>query len=90
MRDGRYARIVCWKCPEVTPMREVMDRIIDRWPNPGDLLHAALEGLVVAEISDATWPRMEPVPLFDPRRGQGLQSFRASRVAVSARFRPAR
>jgi hypothetical protein len=67
-----------------------MDGTIDRWPNPGDLLHAALEGWVVAEISDATWPKTHFIPLIEPRRGQGLQSFRASRVSVSARSRPAR
>ena len=67
-----------------------MDRNIDRWPNPGDLLHAALEGWVIAEISDATWPRMDSVPVVEARREQGFQSFRASRVAVSARSRPSR
>ena len=67
-----------------------MDRNIDRWPNPGDLLHAALEDWVVAEISDATSFRTDSVPLVEARREQGLQSFRASRVAVSARSRPSR
>ena len=67
-----------------------MDRITDRWPYPGDLLHAALEGWVIAEISDATGPRTQPMPLLEPRRGQGIKGFRMSRVSVSARFRPAR
>jgi hypothetical protein len=67
-----------------------MNSIIDKWPSSGDLLHAALEGWVIAEISDATWPKSQPLPLFEPRRGQGLQNFRSSRVAVSARLRPAR
>ena len=67
-----------------------MNSITDKWPNPGDLLHAALEGWVVAEISDATWPMMESVPLVEARREQGIQSSRASRVAVSARLRPSR
>jgi hypothetical protein len=69
---------------------KAMDRNIDRWPNPGELLHAALEGWVIAEISDATWPGMESVPLVEGRREQGFQSFRASRVSVSARFRRAK
>jgi len=67
-----------------------MDRITDRWPNPGDLLHAALEGWVISEISDATPGEVQPVPLVESRREQGLQSLRASRVSVSARSRPAR
>jgi hypothetical protein len=67
-----------------------MDRTIDRWPNPGDLLHATLEGWVVAEISDATWSETQSMPLIESRRGQGIQSFRMSRVSVSARSRPAR
>jgi hypothetical protein len=71
-------------------MRENRNSDIDKSSSPGDLLHAALEGWVIAEISDATSPRTEPVPLFDPRRAQGLQSFRVSRVSVSARLRPAR
>jgi hypothetical protein len=66
-----------------------MNSITDKWPNPGDLLHAALEGWVISEISDATCPKTQPMPLIEPRRGQGLQSFRASRVLVSARSRPA-
>jgi hypothetical protein len=69
---------------------KVMDTTIDRWPNPGDLLHAALKGWVVAEISDATWPRTQPMPPIESHRGQGLQSFRMSRASVSARSRPAR
>ena len=69
---------------------KAMDRNIDRWPNPGDLLHAALEGWVIAEISDATWPETQPMPLIESRRGPGIQSFRMSRVSVSARSRPAR
>jgi hypothetical protein len=69
---------------------EKTNSIIDKWPSPGDLLHAALEDWVVAEISDATSFRMDSVPLVEARREQGLQSFRASRAAVSARSRPAR
>jgi len=67
-----------------------MDRIIDRWLNPGDLLHAVLEGWVIAEISDATWPRAQPMPPLESRREPGIKSFRMSRVSVSARIRPAR
>ena len=65
-----------------------MNSITDKWPNPGDLLHAALEGWVIAEISDATSFRVAPA--IESRREQGLQSFRVSRVSVSARSRPAR
>jgi hypothetical protein len=67
-----------------------MNSITDKWPNPGDLLHAALEGWVIAEISDATWPRIQAVPLVESRREQGFPSFRASRVSISARSRPAK
>jgi hypothetical protein len=67
-----------------------MNSIIDKWPNPGDLLHAALEDWVVAEISDATSFRTDSVPLVEAHREQGFQSFRASRVSVSARSRPSR
>jgi hypothetical protein len=76
LKQGRYEK--------------VMNTTIDRWPNPGDLLHAALKGWVIAEISDLTPGKMQPVPLIEPRRGPGLQSFRASRVSVSTRSRPAR
>jgi hypothetical protein len=74
----------------MAPMRENMDRTIDRWPNPGDLLHAALEGWVIAEISDATLAQIQPIPQVESRREQGLQSLRVSRVSVSARSRSAR
>jgi hypothetical protein len=70
--------------------REEMDTKIDRWPNPGDLLHAALEGWVVAEISDATLAKMQPVPLIESRRSQGIKSSRVSRASVSARLRTSR
>jgi len=69
---------------------EKMNSIIDKWPSSGDLLHAALEDWVVAEISDATSFRTDSVPLVEARREQGFQSFRASRVSVSARSRPSR
>jgi len=67
-----------------------MNRINDKWPNPGELLHAALEGWIIAEISDATPAAMQPVPLIESSRGPGIQSSRSSRVAVSGRFRPAK
>lgn len=71
-------------------MRRAMDRIFDRWPNPGDLLHAALEGWVIADVSDVSLANLQPMPLLEPRRGPGIQSFRMSRTSVSARLRPAR
>jgi hypothetical protein len=67
-----------------------MDIKTDRWPNPGDLLHAALEGWVVAEISDATQAKLQPPLPIESRRGQGIQSSRASRASVSVLLRPSR
>jgi len=67
-----------------------MDRIIESWGNTGDLLHAVLEGWVVAEISDATLPQGLPKPATESHRGPGLQSVRSSRVAVSDRLRHSR
>jgi len=67
-----------------------VNRINDEWPNSGDLLHAALEGWIIAEISDATPTEMRPVPAIEPSREPGIQSFRSSRIAVSRRLRPAK
>jgi len=57
-----------------------MNRIFDSPEKPGDLLHAVLEGWVIAEISDATLPRAHPEPANEPRRGSGIQSRRPTRV----------
>src|ERR1700687_1540156 len=84
-RDGRYARIVCWNCPEVTPLQEAMNSTFDSPENPGDLLHAMLEGLIVAEISDATAAEKQSEPPTESRRRPGIQSIRASRVSTSGR-----
>jgi len=72
------------------PMGEVMISIIDPWVDPGELLHAMLEGWIVAEISDATGAEMQPGSPTESRRRQGIQSVRGSRVAVSDRFRASR
>jgi hypothetical protein len=64
-----------------------MNRTDDPWPNPGDLLHAILEGWLVAEISDVTPARAQSEPLDESRRGRGIQSVRVGRVAISERFR---
>jgi hypothetical protein len=68
-----------------------MKRIVDPSANPGELLHAVLEGLVVAEISDAT---LSPVALAEPlsesRRGRGIKSVRASEIARFERLRAGR
>jgi hypothetical protein len=67
-----------------------MNRTKDPWPNPGDLLHAILEGWVVAEISDLTPDRAQSEALDESRRGRGIQSVRGGRVAVAERFRTPR
>jgi hypothetical protein len=58
-----------------------MNRIFDQCDKPGELLHAVLEGLVIAEISDATLPRAHLEPANQPRRGLGIQSLRPGRVS---------
>src|ERR1700683_4909425 len=85
--DGRSARIVCWKCPEAAPIGEVMNSIMDPWTDTGELLHAVLEGWIVAEISDATTAETESGSPTESRRRQGIQSVRGSRASVSDRFR---
>jgi hypothetical protein len=69
---------------------KTMNGISDKWPDPGDLLHAALEDWIIAEISDATPAEMQPVPAIESSRGPGIQSSRSNRVAISRRFRPAK
>jgi hypothetical protein len=67
-----------------------MSRTDDPWPNPGDLLHAILEGWLVAEISDVTLARAQSEPFDESRRGRGIRSVRGGRVAVAERFRTSR
>jgi hypothetical protein len=69
---------------------EAMDRIIEQWGNTGDLLHAVLEGLVIAEISDASLPQKLLKPATESRRGLGFRSLRSSRIGVSGRLRAGR
>ncbi len=68
-----------------------MKNTIDPWTNPGELLHAVLEGLIIAEISDATVPlETPPERMTESHRGRGIQSVRGSGVSGSERFRAAR
>jgi hypothetical protein len=67
-----------------------MNKIVDPWASPGDLLSAVLEGWVVAEISDLTLSLNPPEPAIESRRERGIQSARTSRTSVSERFRAAR
>jgi hypothetical protein len=90
MLDGRSARIVCWKCPEAAPIRETMNNPIDIFAATGELLHAVLEGWIVAEISDATTAETQTGSPAESRRRQGIQSVRGSLVSVSDRFRASR
>jgi hypothetical protein len=64
-----------------------MNRTVDPWANPGELLNALLEGLIVAEISDASSARTQPEPRLESRRTLGIKSVRASSASVSARRR---
>ena len=66
-----------------------MNSTFDPWEKPGDLLHAMLEGLIVAEISDVTSAKKQFEPPIESRRRPGIQSIRGgSRVSTSTRFRP--
>jgi hypothetical protein len=67
-----------------------MNNTIDFYADPGEPLHAVLQGLIVAEISDATTAEMQPGSPTESRRRHGIQSVRASRVSVSDRFRASR
>jgi hypothetical protein len=64
-----------------------MNRTIDPWANPGEMLDALLEGLIIAEISDASSARTQPEPRPESRRRSGIKSVRASAVSTSARLR---
>ena len=64
-----------------------MNGTIDRWTKPGELLHAMLEGWIVAEISDATLAKARPAPSGASRRGAGFQSIRASQVSGAEHFK---
>jgi len=65
-----------------------MNRTFDPWEMPGDLLHAVLEGLIVAEISDVTAATKQFDPPNESRRGSGIQSLRKSQVSPTRRSRP--
>ena len=67
-----------------------MNTTIDTRANPGDLLHAMLESLIIAEISDATVDKKQFEHPIESGRGSGIQSIRTSRVSISGRSRPAR
>jgi hypothetical protein len=67
-----------------------MKRNFDPSDNPGDLLHAMLESLIVAEISDVTSANQQFEPPNESRRGPGIQSIRKSRVSTPRRSRPTR
>ena len=58
--------------------------------NPGDLLRAMLESLIVVEISDVTSATKPFEPPDESRRSPGIQSFRKGRVSTSRRPRPTR
>jgi hypothetical protein len=67
-----------------------MNSTFDPWEKPGDLLHAMLEGLIVAEISDVTSDKKQVEPPIESRRRPGIQSIRGSRVSTPRGFRPTR
>lgn len=65
-----------------------MNKIVDPWANSGELLHAMLEGWVVAEISDLNLSLNPPKPPIESRRERGIQRVRRRGTSVSQRFRP--
>ena len=67
-----------------------MNGKFDPLENPGDLLHAMLESLIVVEIGDVTAATKRFEPPDESRRSPGIQSFRKSRVSTSRRLKPAR
>ncbi len=67
-----------------------MNRIIDLSNNTGELFPAMLEGLIIAEISDAICAKTLFEPSPESRRGPGIQSIRGGRVSISGAARPAR
>jgi hypothetical protein len=66
-----------------------MNRNFDPSENPGELLHAMLESLIVAEIRDATSATKQFEPPIESR-SPGIQSIRKSRGSNSRRSRPTR
>jgi hypothetical protein len=62
----------------------------DQLENPGDLLRAMLESLIVVEIGDVTAATKQFEPPDESRRSTGIQSFRKSRGSNSRRSRPTR
>jgi len=67
-----------------------MNGKFDPLENPGDLLHAMLESLIVVEINDVTSATKQFEPPDESRRSPGIQSFRKSRGSNSRRSRPTR
>jgi hypothetical protein len=67
-----------------------MNSKFDPLENPGDLLHAVLEGLIVAEISDVTSANQQVEHPDESWRSPGIPSIRKSRVSNSRRLRPTR
>lgn len=67
-----------------------MNGKFDPVENPGDLLHALLESLIVAEISDVTAATKQSETPDESRRLPGIQSIRKSRVSNSRGSRPTR
>ena len=67
-----------------------IDTIIDARANPGELLHAILQGWLVVETIDPTSAKKQFEPPAESRRAPGIQRIRAGRVAVAERCRPAR
>ena len=65
-----------------------MNTTIDTRANPGDLLHAMLESLIVVEIGDVTAATKRFEPLNESRRSPGIQSLRKSRVSTSRHSKP--
>jgi hypothetical protein len=62
-------------------------RIIAPGADPGELLHAVLQGWILGAVSDATLLQTLREPPLEGRRGGGIQAARASRFAVSDRLR---
>jgi hypothetical protein len=67
-----------------------MNGKFDPLENPGDLLHAMLENLIVVEIGDVTAATKQFEPPDESRRSTGIQSIRKGRGSNSRRSRPTR
>ncbi len=67
-----------------------MNSKFDPLENPGDLLRAVLDGLIVVEISDVTSVTKPFEALDESRRSPGIQSVRKSHGANSRRSRATR